>query len=218
MSAPKKSREEIHDEASNGRRAKGTQHLSLEVTTFAISALLFQQRHPDVILSTIRQFFEEPSKLPSREQVRPLLDGSLKEASELVSGLQIMDGFLRNRTPQGAVSFCYIVCRYALYQGRTPTREESIKLWQTVWGKAKTVPMVAREWEEMERRGDLKGWIADIQEAARRQLRTFKTQLPRVQRNAREIYITLLAFLFDENQGEVEKERDGLPSSGRDEG
>jgi hypothetical protein len=208
MGTPKKSPEKIHEDAFNGRRAKGTQHLSLEVTTFAISALLLQQRHPHLLLSTIRLFFEDPSKLPSREQVKPLMDGALKEASELVSGLQLMDGFLRNRTAQGAVTFFYLTYRYALYQGRTPTREESISLWQTVWERAKIVPIVAREWEEMEQRGDLKGWMADSQDAARRHLRTFKTQLPKGQRNAREIYFTLLTFLFDEDRDEFAKRQE----------
>jgi hypothetical protein len=210
--------EEKHHDGGNGGRERGIQHLSLEVTTFAISALLLQMRRPDMLTSVIRLFFEDPAKMPPREQLRSLLDGALREASELVSGLQIVDGFLRDKSPQGVVSFLYLVYRYLLYQGRTPSREESIKLWQTVWEKAKNVPMVAREWDEMERRGDLKGWMADVQESSRRQLRTFKNQLPRVQRNAREIYFTLLAFLFDEDGRKPGEEADGPNGSGRGNG
>lgn len=195
---------EIHPGGLNGRRPKGTQHLSVEMATFAISVLLLYQQHQSLFLTFAKQLFEDPSKLPPREQIRQKLDESLKQAAEVVSSLQIMEGFLRNRTAQGAVGFFYIVYRYVLYQGRTPSREESVKLWQTVWERVRNVPMVAREWEEMEQRGDLKGWMADVQESARRQLRTFKTQLPRVQRNAEEIYRTLLAFALGEGHGDVE--------------
>lgn len=50
----------------------------------------------------------------------------------------------------------------------------------------------------MEKRGDLKGWMADVQEGARRQLRTFKAQLPRVQRNGVNIYHSLLGVFGEE--------------------
>lgn len=187
----------------NGRRPKGTQHISVEMATFAISALLFYQQHPDMLVSFVRLFFEDSSALPDREEAMKKLDPSLKQAAEVVSALQIFEGYLRNRTAQGAVTFFYIIHRFMLYQGRTPSREESIDLWQQVWEKVRHIPIVAHEWEEMEKRGDLKGWMAETQDAARRQLRTFKDQLPRVQKNGAEIYRTLLAFLFGEkSEGE----------------
>jgi hypothetical protein len=134
------------------------------------------------------------------------LDPIINEAAELVSGLQIFEGFLRNRTAQSAVAFVYIAYRYLLYQGKTPSRAQSIQLWKTVWEKVKHVPIVACEWSEMEKRGDLKGWMADVQEDARRQLRTFKAQLPRIQRNGVDIYRSLLAVL-GEDVGGAERDK-----------
>lgn len=207
MQTPKKPSDNLPvDGKPSERRGKGTQYLSVEMAAFAISILLLYQRQPDLFISFFRLFFEDPGKLPPRQEVLNKLDPIINEAAELVSGLQFFEGFLRNSTAQSAVAFVYIVYRYLLYQGKTPSRQQSMQLWKTVWEKARHIPMVACEWGEMEKRGDLKGWMADVQEAARRQLGTLKAQLPRVQRNGVDIYRSLLA-VFGEGVGGAERDK-----------
>lgn len=118
------------DDKLSEQRGKGTQHLSVEMAAFAISILLLYQRQPDLFISFFRLFFEDPGKLPSRQEVLNELDPMINEAAELVSGLQIFEGFLRNRTAQSAVALVYIVYRFLLYQGKTPSRAQSIQLWK----------------------------------------------------------------------------------------
>jgi hypothetical protein len=202
LAKPKKLSDNLPmDDKPSEQHGKGTQHLSVEIAAFAISILLLYQRRPDLFISFFRLFFEDPGRLPPRQELLNELDPMIKEAAELVSGLQIFEGFLRNRTAQSAVAFVYIAYRYLLYKGETPSRAQSIQLWKTIWEKVKHVPIVACEWREMEKRGDLKGWMADVQEAARRQLRTFKAQLPRIQRNGVGIYRSLLAVFGEEVDG-----------------
>ena len=181
-------------------QAKVAQHVTVEMAAFAVSILLLYQQHPELINSFVPLLFEDLAKLPVREEILKKVKPSVRQASEIVSALQIFEGFLQNKTAQGAVAFFYIIYRYLLYQGNTPSRAESIELWKVVWKKAKDVALVATEWEEMEKRGDLKGWKADLQESARRQLRTFKAQLPRVEKNGAEIYRMLFTFIFGEEE------------------
>src|SRR5205807_9374039 len=105
-------------------------------------------------------------------------------------------GFLSNRSAKNAVAFLYIVFRYMRHGAQSPTRQQSIDLWNAVWEKAKEFPVVAEEWETEEAQGDLEGWKGEVQNSARRQLRTLKSQLPRIERNSVEVYSKVFERLF----------------------
>ena len=81
------------------------------------------------------------------------------------------------------MTFIYIALRYVLYLGKTPTRVQSIDLWQRVWATAAQFPIVADEYQRREQAGDWKDWIDEVQDTARRQLRTFKNRLPKLQKD-----------------------------------
>lgn len=168
--------------------AKVSGTVPVETAMLALSLLLFVQQNPDLLQLLACLMMNDQSNRPTPDELKKKIELPLKQAAELLVTAQVLNGFVRHRTPERAVTFLYIVFRYALYVGNTPTREQSIELWQQVWSTARQFPIVAHEYEQREQAGNLKDWIDEVQGTARRQLRTFKRQLPRIQKNIAATY------------------------------
>lgn len=162
--------------------------ISTETAMLAVSLVLFVQQNPDLIHFMAQVLSGNPSRLPVPDNLKQRLESPMKQAAELLVGAQVLNGFVRHRTAERAVTFIYIALRYLLYLGKTPTRAQSIDLWQRVWATAAQFPIVADEWQRREQAGDLKDWIDEVQDTARRQLRTFKSRLPKLQRDIAGVY------------------------------
>ncbi len=168
--------------------AKVSDTVSTETAILAISLSLFFQQNPDLIGSMLRFLLNEPSGLPAPDHLKQRLEPSLKQAAELLVTAQVLNGFVKHRTAERGVTFIYIAFRYLFYVGKTPSRVQSIDLWQRVWATARQFPIVADEYERRRAAGDLKDWVDEVQNTARRQLRRFKNQLPKIQKNIAGIY------------------------------
>ena len=164
-------------------QSKVSDTVPVETAMLAISLLLFVQQNPDIFHFLARFMMNDASNRPTPDELKQKMELPLKQAAELLVTAQVLNGFVRHKTPERAITFLYIVFRYALYVGNTPNREQSIELWQQVWSTARQFPIVAHEYEQREQAGNLKDWIDEVQATARRQLRTFKRQLPRIQKN-----------------------------------
>jgi hypothetical protein len=178
----------MNDVDSQNRESRVSETVSTETAVFAISVVLLFQQHSDLFQSLIRHLLEAPSEALPVDDLKHKIEPALKQAAEVLVAAQVLNGFLRHRTAQTAVTFIYIVFRYLFYSGQTPTRRQSIELWGKVWTTARNFPIVAEEYKQREIDGDPKGWMNEVQTAARRQLRTFKKQLPKIQENTAGIY------------------------------
>ncbi|HJP90318.1 MAG TPA: hypothetical protein VJ875_00075 [Pyrinomonadaceae bacterium] len=162
--------------------------ISTETAMLAVSLVLFVQQNQDLMQFMVHFLAGNPSGLPVPDNLKERLEAPLKQAAELLVGAQVLNGFVRYRTPERAVTFVYIAFRYILYAGKKPTRAQSRDLWQRVWVTARQFPIVAHEYEQREQAGDLKDWVNEVQATARRQLRTFKDRLPKIQKSIAGIY------------------------------
>jgi hypothetical protein len=178
----------MSDVDNQNREARVSETVSTETAVFAISVVLLLQQHPELFQSLIRNVLEAPSQALPVDDLKHQIEPALKQAAEVLVAAQVLNGFLRDRSAQRAVTFIYIVFRYLFYLGKTPSRWQSIELWEKVWTTARNFPIVAEEHKQREIDGDLKGWMIEVQTAARRQLRTFKKQLPKIQENTAGIY------------------------------
>lgn len=173
----------MSDTKNQFKETKVSDTVSTETAMLAIALPLFLQQNQDLLQFLVRFLANDPSCLPSPDDLKQRLDPPLKQAAELLVTAQVLNGFVRDRTPERAVIFVYIIFRYVLFAGNTPTRKQSIELWQRVWATARQFPIVTDEYERLEQAGNLKDWIDEVQTTARRQLRTFKRQLPKIQEN-----------------------------------
>lgn len=161
--------------------------------------ILFQQ-HSAVFLPLVQAFLNDPTHVPPHDDLMNKIEPAFKQAAELLAASQVLHGFVRHRTAQSAVTFIYVVFRYLFFLGQTPTRPQSRELWKRVWATCRNFPIVADEWQERVTDGDLDSWMSEVQNSARRQLRTFKKQLPRIQNNSTDIYKRALNSLFQESK------------------
>lgn len=178
------------------RTRKGTENISIEAAVISVWIVMLGHTQSPLLTLFISLLTGPKQQLPNRDDVLAQIEPSLKQAVQLICAAEVLKGFLSNRSAKNAVAFIYIVVRYMKHGGQSPTRQQSIELWQSVWEKVKELPVVAEEWQTEERKGDLEGWKSDVQESARRQLRTFKTQLPRIERNSLEVYSKMFERLF----------------------
>lgn len=162
--------------------------ISTETAMLAVSLLLFVQQNPDLIHLVAQVLAGNPVRLPVPDNLKQRLDSPLRHAAELLVGAQVLSAFMRHRTAERAVTFIYITFRYLFYLGKEPTRAQSIDLWQRVWATVAQFPIVSDERQRREQAGDLKDWIAEVQNTARRQFRTFKNRLPKLQQEIAGVY------------------------------
>ena len=109
----------------------------------AVSLVLFVHQNLDLIHFMAQVLSGNPSRLTVPDNLKQRLESPLKQAAELLVGAQVLNGFVRHRTAERAVTFIYIALRYLLYLGKTPTRAQSIDLWQRVWATGAQFPIVA---------------------------------------------------------------------------
>jgi len=188
----------VSEKQSGQPRGSGT--ISTDTAVFAMSIVILFQQQPAVFLSLVQAFLNDPAQVPPHDDLMQRIEPAFKQAAELLAASQVLNGFIRHRTPQSAVTFIYIVFRYLFLLGQTPTRPQSRELWKRVWATCRNFPIVADEWQERETDGDLDDWMSEVQNGARRQLRTFKKQLPRIQSNSTDIYQRALNSLFQESK------------------
>lgn len=182
------------------RQPKGSGTISTDTAVFAMSVVIIFQQQPAAFLSLVQAFLNDPTQVPPHDDLINKIEPALKQAAELLAASQVLHGFIRHRTPQSGVTFIYILFRYLFFLGQTPTRQQSRELWKRVWATCRNFPVVADEWQKRETDGDLSDWISEVQDAARRQLRTFKKQLPRIQSNSTDTYKRVLDSLFQESK------------------
>lgn len=181
------------------RTPKGTESVSVETAVFSVLIVMLGQMQTEFVPLITGLLVGPQSELPEPDELIAKIQPSLKQAVELVSIVEVMGGFFRNRTARNAVAFIFIVLRYVQYGDGTPSRQQSIELWKNVWEKAKEFPLVAVEWEVEEERGDLQTWKTEVQESARRHLRTVRNQWPRIEKNSAVIYNKILTLYFGED-------------------
>jgi hypothetical protein len=181
------------------RTPKGTESVSVETAVFSVLIVMLGQMQTELVPLITGLLVGPKSELPDPDELIAKIQPSLKQAVELVSIVEVLGGFFRNRTARNAVAFLYLVLRYVQFGDRKPSRQQSIQLWLNVWDKAKEFPLVASEWEVAEAHDNLRGWKTDVQESARRHLRTVKNQLPRIEKNSAVIYNKILTLYFGDD-------------------
>ena len=129
------------------RTPKGTESVSIETAVFSVWIVMLGQMQTELIPLIAGLLIGPRSELPDRDELIAKIQPSLKQAVEMVSIVEVLGGFFRNRTAKSAVAFLYIVLRSVQYGNRKPSRQQSIQLWLSVWEKAKDFPLVTSEWE-----------------------------------------------------------------------
>lgn len=180
------------------RRPKGSTRVSVEAAAFAVSIPLLAQRHPELFRAIVELFRGSEANLPSRDEFFRLAEPTLREAAEVISIVQLFERYLKSNTAETVISYLYIVHRALLKKGAEPTKEESAELWRVIWERAAVSKKVQAEAEEMKRRGDYNGWREEVQNKARRQWRTVKNQVPRIQQNSLLIFESLMSLVRGE--------------------
>ena len=182
------------------RARKGTENISIEAAVISVWITMLGQTQSPLISLFLSVLAGPTPQMPNRDAVLAQIEPSLKQAVQLVCAIEVFKSFLGNRSAKNAVAFLYIAFRFMKFAGQSPTRSQSIELWNAVWEKARQFPLVAEEWENQLAQGDLDGWKVEVQEAARRQLRTFKSQLPRIERNSLAVYSKVFERLFGDRR------------------
>lgn len=134
------------------------------------------------------------------DEVREFAEPFLTKGSEMAIIAQIADIFLfdKERTPENIVYTFYTGIRYAFARERTPTKEESGRIWEIALMLARTSKLGEPRWKELEEQGPhrLEEWISERKEDARKRYKTFLGQKRQVEATAQKAFETIMSDIF----------------------
>lgn len=138
----------------------------------------------------------EPMTPATHAEVKEFVEPFLKNGAEAVTWAQIADAYLfdKERTPENIVYAFYNGTRFALVREREPTKDESKRIWEITLWIAQTSKIGAPYWEELKRQGpfDLKDWIDERKEDARKKYETFLRKKRSAEETAKHALMSLL--------------------------
>jgi hypothetical protein len=133
-------------------------------------------------------------------EVREFIEPFLKKGAEFATVAQIADLYLfrKERTPENVVYAFYTGIRFVVARERTPTKEESAKIWEIVLAIARAPRIGEPFWKELEEQGPhrLEDWIEERKEDARKKYKTFLGQKKRAERTSEKAFKSMMTDLF----------------------
>jgi hypothetical protein len=146
----------------------------------------------------------EPTTPTTGAEVKALAEPFLKKGAGMATLAQVADFYLfdKERTPENIVYAFYAGTRFALVRERPPTKEESKQIWEITLWIAQTSKIGAPYWEELKRQGpfDLKDWIDERKEDARKKYETFLRKKKLAEETAEDALTSLLTDIFGDTE------------------
>jgi hypothetical protein len=136
----------------------------------------------------------------TRAEVRELAEPFLKKGAAWATIAQIADLYLfhKERTPENIVYAFYTGIRFFVAGERTPTKEESARIWEAALMVARTSKIGEPFWKELEEQSPrhLEDWIEERKEDARKRYKTFLGQKRRAEQTAERAFKSLMSDIF----------------------
>jgi hypothetical protein len=174
-------------------------NISPEAVTIAFSIFFCFHENSQQFVPLIQKLLMLQSPDDSIQGLEDSFKKQILPAAQLACLLPMFEKwFADNRSSQNAVTFFYIVFRMVnKHLGKAElTKMEAIELWERIWKFVHQLPIVKTEWEEMEKRNDLKGWKKELQETARNKWTYFNNQqMPKYNDQVKYICENILEFL-----------------------
>ncbi|HEY0377225.1 MAG TPA: hypothetical protein VGC87_09730 [Pyrinomonadaceae bacterium] len=146
----------------------------------------------------------EPTTPASKEELVEITKPVLKIATNYISMAQLLDIYLigKAQSPDDVLFAFYIGARMLISQERTPSKEESRRIWELTVDITRRSKIGGRHLQELEQRGQvyLDSWLEEVKEKARKKFLTFVRQKKQTEENANKSFNWLLSFLFDADE------------------
>lgn len=141
-----------------------------------------------------------PEDSVTSSEVREFAEPFLKNGAEFTTAAQIADLYLfrKERTPENIVYAFYTFFRFMVARDRTPTKEESAKIWEAALAVARSSKIGGPFWKELEAQGPhrLEDWIEERKEDARKKYKTFLEQKRRAELTSEKAFKSVMTDLF----------------------